>query len=125
MPIVVEAKPEAEYQQWIAAQKAENAKAAIPADKTFTKEELMKHGEEQYNQTCAMCHKGSGEGLPPTFPSLVGSAIVTKPDHITEHIRQLIYGKNAMPPFAPKKVISTSPPSLPMNVMPGPIKPAM
>lgn len=131
MPIVVEAKPLAEYQAWIAEQKAAKAKAAEPPkpaapateaptpagetpavaepaaapaeNKTYTKAELMTHGEEQYNGICAMCHKASGEGMPPTFPSLVGSKIVTEKQHITEQIRQIIQGKNAMPPFGNQK----------------------
>lgn len=131
MPIVVEAKPVEEYKAWIAEQKAAKAKALEPpkpaaatpapsategeakpseaapapaADtKTYTKEELMAHGENEYNGICAMCHKASGEGMPPTFPSLVGSKIVTEQQHITEQIRQIIQGKNAMPPFGNQK----------------------
>ncbi|MGE3320095.1 MAG: cytochrome c oxidase subunit II [Candidatus Berkiella sp.] len=131
MPIVVEAKSPEEYQAWINEQKAAKAKAEAPPpppapatqegakegeakaeakpasetveNKIYTKEELMAHGENEYNGICAMCHKASGEGMPPTFPSLVGSKIVTEKEHITEQIRQIIQGKNAMPPFGTMK----------------------
>lgn len=129
MPIVVEAKSAAEYQAWITKQQEAKAKAALPPPpppaaekpakegeaapvatqaapleaKTYTKEELMNHGEAEYNGICAMCHKASGEGMPPTFPSLIGSKIVTEKENITEQIRQIIQGKNAMPPFGTVK----------------------
>jgi len=107
MPIVVEAKPQAEYDAWIASQKADVAKAKADADtdnaKVWTKDELMVEGEKEYDSVCKMCHQATGKGMPPTFPSLVGSAIVTKPEHKVEHIRQIIYGKNAMPAFGEQK----------------------
>ena len=103
MPIVVDAKPQAEFDAWLKEQKAQTASAsenaAANANKTFTKDELMAEGEKVYETICKMCHQANGQGVPPTFPSLVGSAIVTKPEHKVEHIRQIIYGKNAMPPF--------------------------
>lgn len=103
MPIVVEAKPEKEYQAWVNEQKKAQTSASKDESKQWTKEELMQHGEKEFNMVCAMCHQTSGQGLPPTFPSLVGSAIVTHPEHKVEHIRQVIYGKNAMPPFGEQK----------------------
>jgi cytochrome c oxidase subunit 2 len=103
MPIVVEAKPLEEYHAWVQKQKAEQKNAVGDENKKWTMEELMEKGEKEYNMVCAMCHQTSGHGLPPTFPSLVGSAIVTHPEHKVEHIRQVIYGKNAMPAFGEQK----------------------
>lgn len=103
MPIVVEGKSEQDYRIWVAEQKAAQAKAAGDVNKNWTKEELMERGEKDYNTVCAMCHQASGKGMPPTFPSLVGSAIVTKPEGKVEHIRQILYGKNAMPAFGEQK----------------------
>lgn len=71
----------------------------VTGDAPISFEKLMQKGEAQYDQLCAMCHKGSGEGSPPAFPSLVGSPIVVQKENITEHIRQILYGKNAMPAF--------------------------
>lgn len=103
MPIVVDAKTQPEYEAWLMAQKNEQAKNQVDLNKQYTKDELMAHGEKEFNTVCAMCHQSSGLGIPPTFPSLVGSQIVTKPEHKTEHIRQVLYGKNAMPGFAAQK----------------------
>lgn len=103
MPIVVEGKTETDYQKWLAEQKQQKASEGADSNKVWAKEELMDRGEKEYNTVCAMCHQTSGKGLPPTFPSLVGSAIVTHSEHKVEHIRQVIYGKNAMPPFGEQK----------------------
>lgn len=103
MPIVVEAKSEKDYQAWIAEQKKNLAAKTEDVNKKWTLDELMAQGEKEFNTICAMCHQTSGHGTPPTFPSLVGSAIVTKPEHKVEHIRQIIYGKNAMPGFGEQK----------------------
>ncbi len=103
MPIVVEAKSDSDYAQWVAEQKKAQAGANVDENKQWTLDELMERGEKEFNMVCAMCHQTSGKGLPPTFPSLVGSAIVTHPEHKVEHIRQVIYGKNAMPPFGEQK----------------------
>lgn len=107
MPIVVDAKTPEDFEVWLKEQKAASASsaqsAAANANKTWTKDELMAEGEKEYQIVCKMCHQESGQGLPPTFPSLVGSAIVTKPEHKVEHIRQLLFGKNAMPPFGEQK----------------------
>src|SRR5690606_36458999 len=49
MPIVVDARPQAEFEQWMAsaqeAQKQSELAAASSLDKTFTKDELMAEGE--------------------------------------------------------------------------------
>jgi cytochrome c oxidase subunit 2 len=79
MPVVVRAVPEADYNAWYAAESASYAEREAMASKTFTPDELMKMGEEVYNRTCAVCHQPNGQGLPPAFPALAGSAIATGP----------------------------------------------
>ncbi|HEY1182117.1 MAG TPA: cytochrome c oxidase subunit II [Rhodocyclaceae bacterium] len=126
MPIVVKALPEAEYNAWLAQQKggeaapaaaaaaaapavaeaapadaapaaAEEAKPAAGAD--LSKEELIAKGETAYKANCAACHQANGEGLAPTFPSLVKSQWVTNSDP-SHQIDQVLKGKNLMPPLA-------------------------
>ncbi len=101
MPIVVDARPVEEFKTWLAQakeeQKAAEAAAANSLDKTFTKEELMAEGQKEYNARCAACHQPNGQGLPPTFPALAGSAIATGP--VSDHIHIVNQGKNAMPAF--------------------------
>lgn len=102
MPVVVEAKTEAEFEQWLAdaqeQQKQEELAAASSIDKTFSKEELMAEGEKAYMARCSACHQPNGQGLPPTFPSLVGSPYTV--GDIANHIEIVKKGKNAMPGFA-------------------------
>ncbi|MBN9286564.1 MAG: cytochrome c oxidase subunit II [Gammaproteobacteria bacterium] len=99
MPIVVEAKSEQDYNAWVAEQKKAKSAAANDENKQWTLNELVAQGEQEYNKVCAMCHQANGQGNPPTFPSLVTSAIVTKPEHKVEQLRQILFGKNAMPPL--------------------------
>jgi cytochrome c oxidase subunit 2 len=77
MPVVVEVVSPERYRAWVA-QKLTAAKEAA-ADRTYTLEELRAHGEKVYGANCAACHQPNGRGLPPTFPALDGSAVVTGP----------------------------------------------
>jgi cytochrome c oxidase subunit 2 len=112
MPVVVDARPVEEFEQWLAdtrdAQKAEALAAANSLDKTFSKEELMAEGEKHYLARCSACHQANGQGLPPTFPALAGSKIAI--GDVAEHIDIVNNGKNAMPGFSsmlnPKEIAS-------------------
>lgn len=123
MPIVVKALPEAEYAAWLAQQKGTEVAAAAdtatdaavdataeppatpaadtagtePAAAGPSGEELVTKGEAVYKANCAACHQANGTGLPPNFPSLVGSAVVNGDP--AGQILQLLKGKNLMPPF--------------------------
>ena len=90
MPIVVHALPQDEYDAWYAEQlKAEQARQEA-LSRTFTAEELMAEGEQVYNTFCASCHQSNGQGVPPVFPSLVGSPVVTGPKEV--HIDIVLNG---------------------------------
>jgi cytochrome c oxidase subunit II len=116
MPVVVEAVDGRTFNEWLAARKAGQptaighgpapmqvasagaapavvaqaapAKAAAPAV----------DGQKVYAAQCMACHQASGAGMPPSFPSLVGSKVANGP--ADEHIRQTLKGRNLMPPFA-------------------------
>ena len=79
MPIVVEAVTEEKYRAWVAQKKTESANLAASAEKNWSKEELMKHGQEIYERICIACHQAGGKGLPGAFPALAGSKIVNGP----------------------------------------------
>jgi cytochrome c oxidase subunit II len=121
MPIVVQALPEDEYAAWLAARKegrqevaaapAQTASDAAPAQAIRTaapapaakpaamgQAELVKAGEKVYGANCSACHQASGAGIPPNFPSLIGSAVVKGP--AAGQITQILKGKGLMPPFA-------------------------
>lgn len=110
MPVVVDARPVEEFEQWLADEKAAQIAAAEAAanslDKTFTKEELMAEGEKAYLARCSACHQANGAGLPPTFPSLINSPLAIGP--VADHIDIVNNGKNAMPAFksmlSPKEI---------------------
>ncbi|MGS0681458.1 cytochrome c oxidase subunit II [Shewanella sp. 125m-7] len=53
--------------------------------------ELFTMGEKVYMANCAACHQAAGTGLPPAFPSLVGSPIITGP--VAAHLDIVINGK--------------------------------
>ena len=38
--------------------------------------DLLKHGQEVYENNCSDCHRSNGEGLPVKFPALKGNAYV-------------------------------------------------
>jgi cytochrome c oxidase subunit 2 len=126
MPIVVKALPDAEYKAWLEQRKSGGtevaaassaatdvpapapapvevatapaaAAAAAAAPAAASKEELVKAGEKVFVANCAACHQASGQGIPPNFPSLVGSALVKGPAEA--QIQQVLKGKNLMPPF--------------------------
>ena len=101
MPIVVDARSPEDFEKWLATAQAEQAKAekeaASSVNKTFTKEELMAKGEKDYIARCSACHQANGQGLPPTFPALAGSAIAL--GDVQAHINIVNNGLNAMPAF--------------------------
>lgn len=79
MPIVVIAKPEAEFNQWLSKTRAEQLAAKEQEQKllsmTMSRDELMALGEKVYLGHCSACHMANGQGVPGAFPALKGSQI--------------------------------------------------
>lgn len=96
MPIVVEVKSEADYAIWLDEQKQMKANAAAAEaaslNASVSMDELMQLGETTYTAYCAACHQVSGQGLPPAFPALKGSAVATT-GSASEHINIVYNGK--------------------------------
>ena len=84
MPIVVEVMEEAAFDTWYAEQLEVEEQRQFLATQTMTEDELMAEGEAVYATYCASCHQANGQGVPPAFPSLVGTEVVTGPrdDHL-------------------------------------------
>lgn len=102
MPVVVDALPMEEYKVWVAAKKAEIAKAG--EIKEMTKEDLVAQGKGVYEKNCAVCHQVNGAGLPPAFPAMTGSKIALGPIFGADgkylkdsHLDRLLNGKGVMP----------------------------
>jgi cytochrome c oxidase subunit 2 len=91
MPIVVEAKTQADYDTWLAGRKAESAKLKELTSKDWTLEELVAQGDKVYHTTCVACHQAEGQGLPPMFPALKGSKTVLGPKE--EHLATVFNGR--------------------------------
>lgn len=91
MPIVVEAKTREDYDAWLEAKKAEAEAAMSGADREWTLDELVERGKEVYGTYCVACHQANGQGIPPAFPSLVGSPLTTGP--IEGHVDIVLNGK--------------------------------
>ncbi len=102
MPIVVDVVSEADYAAWVASKQESAAAAEASSNKTWTMAELMDHGKTVYATSCLACHQGGGEGLPPMFPALKGSAIAT--GDVAKHIDVVVNGVSgtAMQAFGPQ-----------------------
>ncbi|GAA3963547.1 cytochrome c oxidase subunit II [Allohahella marinimesophila] len=99
MPVVVKAVEQAEYDEWVLA-KQEKAKEEFELQsKEWTLAELTERGEAVYAKNCAGCHQANGQGLPPTFPSLVGQGLAV--GAIEAHAEIVIKGSpgTSMPAF--------------------------
>ncbi len=99
MPIVVKAVPEKEYTAWVQETKLALKSKKESGDKELSMDELKSKGETVYKANCLACHQANGQGIKGVFRALDGSPIATVKSRITEHIRQVIYGKNNMPAF--------------------------
>ncbi len=80
MPVVVKAVSQDEFNKWV----VDHQPAAMMAvEKTKLKpqtaEQLLQAGKAGYEKSCVMCHQANGEGLPPSFPPLKKSRVVTGP----------------------------------------------
>jgi cytochrome c oxidase subunit 2 len=99
MPIVVKAVPEKEYLAWVQETKLALKSKKDSGDKELSMDELKSKGEAVYKANCLACHQANGQGIKGVFPALDGSPIATVKTRISEHIHQIIYGKNNMPAF--------------------------
>ena len=90
MPIVVVATTEQGYKDWLAKQKGQATAGEVETNREWTMQELMAKGEQVYTKICAACHQPGGTGLPPTFPALKGSKVMSGP--VAEHINIVFNG---------------------------------
>lgn len=106
MPIVVEAKSEADYKLWVDEQKAAQKAVEAASGKEWNKADLMAQGQKVYSKTCASCHGVTGGGIPGVFPALTASPIAT--GDIKEHISIVLHGKSGTAMQAFKAQLSDS-----------------
>ncbi len=77
MPVVVHAVEREEYDRWYAEQQDRARTTREMANNVVTMDEAMSNGEAVYTRTCVACHQATGAGMPPVFPALAGSDVVT------------------------------------------------
>lgn len=70
MPIVVVAKPKAEFARWVAKEQLAEAAEAKANRGSFTMAQLLAKGEKGFRANCAACHQVTGLGIPGTFPPI-------------------------------------------------------
>jgi cytochrome c oxidase subunit 2 len=101
MPIVLEAKTQEDYDAWLAnkgqepevASVGEMAAVQMPQAEQIDFNDttkVLEKGLSVYRANCTACHKDNGQGMPPVFPSFVGTSIVVGPAE--EHIKILLLG---------------------------------
>ncbi len=95
MPIVVDVMSKDDYTAWIDARTGGQNVAMVESTSDAGPEILAAaeelSGEELYNISCSAGHQANGQGLPPTFPSLVDSALVNGP--VAKHIDVVVNGR--------------------------------
>lgn len=96
-----EIQPKA-VQEMLPKTSAAAAKPAVAAEKAapvadMSKDELLALGQTVYTSNCVSCHQAEGQGNPPMFPALKGSAVVT--GDVNKQIDLMLNGKGMMPGF--------------------------
>jgi cytochrome c oxidase subunit II len=95
MAIVVEVRPAAEFDRWLAREHqrlaAASQEAVAARNKQWTMEELKPRGEQVFMEHCATCHERDGQGQPGRYPALSGSPIAT--GRIEDHLNRVMNGK--------------------------------
>ena len=91
MPIVVDARSQSDYDDWVAAQLAAAEAEATSADREWAMEELMERGEAVYATYCVACHQVNGQGIAGVFPTLVGTPMIL--EDIEGHIDIILNGR--------------------------------
>jgi len=95
MPIVVDVRPEADFDQWIEdqrlAKELASGQAVADRNKEWTMAELMPIGEQVFLSNCATCHEPTGLGQGSTYPALAGGEIPNGP--LAAHIDRVMNGK--------------------------------
>ncbi len=95
MPVVVDVRPEAEFDKWIddqrLARELASGQAVADRNKTWAMAELMEIGEQVFLAHCATCHEPDGVGQGTTYPALAGGEIPTGP--LEAHLDRVMNGK--------------------------------
>ena len=80
----------------VASLTASTSEAPAPAGSAMVaaapgKDEMMAAGKDIYMTHCAACHQANGQGIPPAFPAIAGSAMAT--GDVEAHIDRVVNGR--------------------------------
>ena len=67
---------------------------------------LFEQGQQLYQDSCALCHKDSGAGDPPTFPALSGNDQLGDPVRIFSNIHQGTGNMPTLPDLTAEEISS-------------------
>lgn len=76
MPVEVHVLSAAAYSEWVAGRLVQKAAGAADDAREWTQAELLERGAQVFATYCQACHQENGQGMPPAFPPLDGSAVV-------------------------------------------------
>lgn len=91
MPIVVNVLSKEDYASWVKSQKGEQVVEEVKNNTDWAQADLISKGKEVFDSQCAACHQTTGQGMPPAFPALDGSAVVNGP--ADEQIKTVVFGR--------------------------------
>jgi len=94
MPIVVEALPSEQFDNWLRTQKVSLAESVSASKKTYTLAELKTQGEKVYLNRCAACHQANGLGVASVFPPLVDGTPFSAGAEVTAPLEKRGFWKN-------------------------------
>lgn len=94
MPIVVEAIPSEQYDNWLKAQKISLAEVVSASKNTYTLAELKTQGEKVFLNRCAACHQANGLGVAGVFPPLVDGTSFSAGAEVTAPLEKRGFWKN-------------------------------
>jgi cytochrome c oxidase subunit 2 len=77
MPIEVHVLEPEDYRAWYAQQQENRRQIRAQTGAALSMQDAMAQGEQLYTRNCVACHQAAGQGLPPAFPAIAGSAKAT------------------------------------------------
>jgi cytochrome c oxidase subunit 2 len=88
MPIVVVAKTQPDFQQWVAQEKTAEAAVEAESSEKFDMARLVAMGKKVYDANCVACHQANGLGIPGAFPPIAAGHPFSAAAALTDGLAQ-------------------------------------
>lgn len=89
MPIVVEAKAEPEFEQWVMQTRSAEKAVATATAQPLSRNDLLARGKTAYETNCAPCHQETGLGVAGSIPPLAGGQAFAATPELTDKLAGL------------------------------------